>query len=42
MLLLVLGFGEIPKMVVAFLVAFFPVVVDTATGSRPPRPSSWT
>ena len=33
-LLLVLGYGEIPKMVVAFLVAFFPVVVDTATGLR--------
>ena len=31
-LLLVLGAGEIPKVVVAFLVAFFPVVVDTATG----------
>lgn len=38
-LLLVLGFGEIPKMVVAFLVAFFPVVVDTATGlgATPPE-----
>jgi NitT/TauT family transport system permease protein len=38
-LLLVLGFGEFPKMVVAFLVAFFPVVVDTATGlaATPPE-----
>ena len=38
-LLLVLGYGEIPKMVVAFLVAFFPVVVDTATGlaATPPE-----
>ena len=31
-LLLVVGHGEIPKMIVAFLVAFFPIVVDTATG----------
>jgi NitT/TauT family transport system permease protein len=31
-LLLVLGYGEVPKVIVAFLVAFFPVVVDTATG----------
>jgi NitT/TauT family transport system permease protein len=38
-LLLVLGHGEIPKVVVAFLVAFFPVVVDTATGlaATPPE-----
>lgn len=38
-LLLILGFGEFPKMVVAFLVAFFPVVVDTATGlaATPPE-----
>jgi NitT/TauT family transport system permease protein len=38
-LLLVLGYGEIPKVVVAFLVAFFPVVVDTATGlaATPPE-----
>ena len=38
-LLLVLGYGEVPKMVVAFLVAFFPVVVDTATGlaATPPE-----
>jgi NitT/TauT family transport system permease protein len=38
-LLLVLGYGEMPKMVVAFLVAFFPVVVDTATGlaATPPE-----
>src|SRR5439155_18841278 len=31
-LLLVVGHGEFPKVIVAFLVAFFPVVVDTATG----------
>ena len=38
-LLLVLGYGEIPKIVVAFLVAFFPIVVDTATGlaATPPE-----
>ena len=38
-LLLILGFGEIPKIIVAFLVAFFPVVVDTATGlaATPPE-----
>jgi len=38
-LLLVLGAGEVPKVVVAFLVAFFPVVVDTATGlaATPPE-----
>jgi NitT/TauT family transport system permease protein len=31
-LLLLLGAGEVSKVIVAFLVAFFPVVVDTATG----------
>jgi NitT/TauT family transport system permease protein len=38
-LLLVIGYGEFPKMIVAFLVAFFPVVVDTATGlaATPPE-----
>jgi len=38
-LLLVIGYGEIPKMIVAFLVAFFPIVVDTATGlaATPPE-----
>ena len=38
-LLLVLGYGEVPKIIVAFLVAFFPVVVDTATGlaATPPE-----
>ena len=38
-LLLVIGHGEIPKVIVAFLVAFFPVVVDTATGlaATPPE-----
>ena len=38
-LLLILGYGAIPKLVVAFLVAFFPVVIDTATGlaATPPE-----
>lgn len=38
-LLLVLGAGELSKVVVAFLVAFFPIVVDTATGlaATPPE-----
>jgi NitT/TauT family transport system permease protein len=38
-LLLILGHGEVSKVVVAFLVAFFPIVVDTATGlgSTPPE-----
>jgi NitT/TauT family transport system permease protein len=27
-----MGHGELPKIFVAFLVAFFPIVVDTATG----------
>ena len=38
-LLLVIGHGEIPKVIVAFLVAFFPFVVDTATGlaATPPE-----
>jgi NitT/TauT family transport system permease protein len=38
-LLLMVGHGEFPKIVVAFLVAFFPVVVDTATGlaATPPE-----
>ena len=38
-LLLVIGYGEIPTMIVAFLVAFFPIVVDTATGlaATPPE-----
>lgn len=39
LLLLWLGTGDLPKVVVAFLVAFFPIVVDTATGlnSVPPE-----
>ncbi len=39
LLLLWLGTGDLPKIVVAFLVAFFPIVVDTATGlnSVPPE-----
>jgi NitT/TauT family transport system permease protein len=38
-LLLMVGHGEIPKIIVAFLVAFFPIVVDTATGlaATPPE-----
>jgi len=38
-LLLIVGHGEFPKVIVAFLVAFFPVVVDTATGlaATPPE-----
>ena len=38
-LLLVTGHGELPKVIVAFLVAFFPIVVDTATGlaATPPE-----
>ncbi|HEV8587003.1 MAG TPA: ABC transporter permease [Methylomirabilota bacterium] len=38
-LLLMVGHGEFPKVIVAFLVAFFPVVVDTATGlaATPPE-----
>jgi NitT/TauT family transport system permease protein len=38
-LLLLVGHGEFPKVIVAFLVAFFPVVVDTATGlaATPPE-----
>ena len=37
-LLIWLGYGDFPKIIVAFLVAFFPVVVDTATGLRSPSP----
>ena len=38
-LLLLLGAGEVSKVVIAFLVAFFPIVVDTATGlaATPPE-----
>src|SRR5918995_3530870 len=38
-LLLMAGHGEFPKIIVAFLVAFFPIVVDTATGlaATPPE-----
>lgn len=38
-LLLLLGAGEVSKVVVAFSVAFFPIVVDTATGlaATPPE-----
>lgn len=37
-LLIWFGYGDFPKIVVAFLVAFFPVIVDTATGLRSPPP----
>src|SRR6185437_7459837 len=37
-LLIWFGYGVFPKVVVAFLVAFFPVIVDTATGLRSPPP----
>ena len=33
-LLLIIGYGGFSKVIVAFLVAFFPIVVDTATGLR--------
>jgi len=38
-LLLIIGYGEMSKVIVAFLVAFFPIVVDTATGlaATPPE-----
>jgi NitT/TauT family transport system permease protein len=38
-LLLLLGAGEVSKVIVAFSVAFFPIVVDTATGlaATPPE-----
>lgn len=39
-LLIWFGYGDFPKVVVAFLVAFFPVVVDTATGLRSPAPQA--
>jgi NitT/TauT family transport system permease protein len=32
LIILFMGVGESPKILVAFLVAFFPIVVDTATG----------
>jgi NitT/TauT family transport system permease protein len=37
-LLIWFGYGDLPKIIVAFLVAFFPIVVDTATGLRSPVP----
>jgi NitT/TauT family transport system permease protein len=37
-LLIWFGYGDFPKIVVAFLVAFFPIIVDTATGLRSPSP----
>lgn len=37
-LLIWFGYGDLPKVIVVFLVAFFPVVVDTATGLMSPAP----
>jgi NitT/TauT family transport system permease protein len=34
LVVVVMGIGDGPKIVIAFLVAFFPIVVDTATGLR--------
>jgi len=39
-LLIWFGYGDFPKILVAFLVAFFPIVVDTATGLRSPPPQA--
>jgi len=39
-LLIWFGYGVLPKLIVAFLVAFFPIVVDTATGLRSPAPQA--
>ena len=39
-LLIWFGYGDLPKIIVAFLVAFFPIVVDTATGLRSPAPQA--
>jgi NitT/TauT family transport system permease protein len=39
-LLIWFGYGDAPKIVIAFLVAFFPIVVDTATGLRTPAPQA--
>lgn len=33
-----LGFGELPKIAIAFLISFFPIVVDTATGLKSTEP----
>lgn len=37
-LLIWFGYGDFPKAIVAFLVAFFPIVVDTSTGLKSPPP----
>lgn len=37
-LLIWVGYGIVPKIIIAFLVAFFPVVIDTATGLNSPSP----
>ncbi|MCL4458689.1 MAG: ABC transporter permease [Chloroflexi bacterium] len=38
LLLIWIGYGEAPKILVAFLVSFFPIVVDTATGLNAVEP----
>jgi NitT/TauT family transport system permease protein len=35
-----LGFGLLPKVVIAFLIAFFPLLIDTAVGLRSTEPDS--
>jgi NitT/TauT family transport system permease protein len=37
-ILIWIGYGMLPKVIIAFLVAFFPVVIDTATGLNSPLP----
>ena len=34
------GFGSAPKLLLAFLVAFFPIMIDTTTGLRAVRPET--
>ncbi|MPZ51869.1 MAG: ABC transporter permease subunit [Acidimicrobiia bacterium] len=36
--IVVLGFGIVPKVLMAFLISFFPVVIDTTVGLRSIRP----
>jgi len=42
LLALWIGFGMLPKVVVVFLVCFFPIIVATATGFRQCRRRSWS
>jgi NitT/TauT family transport system permease protein len=41
-LVLWMGFGYGPKIVVTFLLCIFPIVISTATGLSRHRPSSWS